>query len=444
MGIDSIPVLLLGIAMGTVAGFLPGIGIFASLMILYPFLTGLTAENLLVFYVALASTTQYIGNISSTVFAVPGEASSLPAVKEGYPMFLQGRGHLAISGCAIGSFFGSMVVLGATFLLSGYLPDIYKFYGTYAQAVTLLSVVFLICIFSGSILWAIFTAAVGYALGAVGCNPFDYTCFATFGNDNLTTGLPLISVMCAIYIVPALLKNQEFIPPTATVQMQGYKEQLQEWFKNIDSSIRGTLIGFVAGFTPGIGTATSSNLAYTIEKWLETRKNRYELGNYRSLVSAETANNAGAFTALLPLIVLGVPLVASEAVLYDLMANKGMVLGHSFDLSVFYQVALALVITNFIALFIAWPMANTVVKLHKINLNYFNKMVIVVLTATIYYSGVANFQGLYYLLVFVCLIPVGIALRNINTMPLVFLFLLQDRIDSVMPRTIELIKYAFN
>jgi len=442
--IEVIPFLLLGIAMGTIAGFLPGIGIFASLMILYPFLSELSAVNLLVFYVALASTTQYIGNISSTVFAIPGEASSLPAVKEGHPMFLQGRGHLAISGCAIGSFFGSMVVLGITFLSIDYLSEIYKFYGTYEQAVTLLFVVFLVCIFSGSILLAVLTASLGYALGAVGCNPLDYTCFATFDNPDLTTGLPLISIMCAIYIVPSLLKSQEFIAPATTIKIEGYKEQLQEWFNNIGSSIRGTLIGFVAGFTPGIGTATSSNLAYTVEKWLETRKNRYEIGNYRSLVSAETANNAGAFTSLLPLLVLGIPLVPSEAVLYDLMTSKGIVLGHAFDLSIFYQVAATLVVTNFLALFIAWPMANYVIKIHKINLKYLNLIIISILTATIYYSGIQQFQGLYYLAVFVCLIPLGIALRNVNTLPLVFLFLLQDRIDSVIPRTVELIKYAFN
>jgi hypothetical protein len=89
-------------------------------------------------------------------------------------------------------------------------------------------------------------------------------------------------------------------------------------------------------------------------------------------------------------------------------------------------------------------MANHVIKLHKINLKYLNLTIIAILTATIYYSGVENYQGLYYLAVFVCLIPLGIALRNVNTLPLVFLFLLQDRIDSVMPRTIELIKYAFN
>ena len=129
---------------------------------------------------------------------------------------------------------------------------------------------------------------------------------------------------------------------------------------------------------------------------------------------------------------------------HDLLISKGVVLGHVFDLSLFYLVAVTLVVTNFLALFIAWPMANYVIKLHKINLKYLNLIIIAILTSTIYYSGTQHFQGLYYLVVFICLVPVGIALRNVNTLPLVFLFLLQDRIDSVIPRTVELIKYAFN
>jgi putative tricarboxylic transport membrane protein len=444
MQIEIIFFLLLGVVTGTIAGFLPGIGIFASLMILYPFLNELSAVNLLVYYVALASTTQYMGNISSTVFAVPGEASSLPAVKEGHPMFLRGQGHLAISGCAIGSFFGSMVVLCITFLSIGFLQEIYKFYGTYAQAVTLTAVVVLVCVFSGSLLLSTLTAVLGYTLGAVGCNPNSHVCFATFNNADLTTGLPLISVMCAIYVVPALLKGQEFSTNSTTINLTGYKNQFNCWFSAIGSSLRGTVIGFIAGFTPGVGTATSSNLAYTIEKWLEEKKGRYQIGNYRSLVSAETANNAGAFTSLLPLFVLGIPLVPSEAVLYDLMVSKGVALGQTFDLSIFYIVAVTLIITNFVALVIAWPLSNYVTKIHKLNVKYLNLIVIVILTATIFYSGLQNFQEWYYLTVFICLLPVGYFLRNINTLPLIFLFLLQDRIDSVLPRTAELINYAFN
>ena len=444
MTIDFFIALLSGIGIGAIAGFMPGIGIFASLTILYPLLTVVDTLNLLVFYVALASTTQYIGSITSIVFAIPGESSSLPAVKEGHPMFMQGRGNFAISGCAIGSFVGGMISLGITFAFASYLPEIYNFYGSYAQSITLLLIVLLVCLFSGPVWIAIATAALGYILSKIGCNPGLGSCFMTFDNSDLTTGLPFISVAAALYILPALIKTSELGPAPASIRLTNYKDQIKLWISNSGSSIRGTIIGIFAGFTPGVSTATSSNLAYTIEKWIQTRKGTYSIGNYPSLISAETANNAGAFTTLLPLLVLGVPLAASEALIYELVIRNGVVLGQSFDLSMFYLVAVASVFTNFIALALAWPLSNIVMQLKRVDLRYFNLFIVVILTMTIAYSGSQSYQLVYYLTVFLLLVPLGILLKNINTLPLIFLFLLQDRIDLVFPRTMELMKYAFN
>ena len=59
--------LLLGVLAGTVAGIVPGIGVFASLLMLYPWLTGLDIIDCFVFYLALTSTTQYIGSVSATI-----------------------------------------------------------------------------------------------------------------------------------------------------------------------------------------------------------------------------------------------------------------------------------------------------------------------------------------------------------------------------------------
>ena len=54
---ENIIFIIPGMLVGVFAGFMPGIGIFASMMLLLPFLHDLTALQLLTFYVALASTT---------------------------------------------------------------------------------------------------------------------------------------------------------------------------------------------------------------------------------------------------------------------------------------------------------------------------------------------------------------------------------------------------
>ena len=214
---------------------------------------------------------------------------------------------------------------------------------------------------------------------------------------------------------------------------------IKEFFKNISSSIRGTVIGFCAGFTPGVSTAVSANLAYAIEKWWNRKT--YKLGDYRSLVSAETANNAGAFSCLLPLMVFGIPLVPSEALLYELASVKGLILGQEFDATWFFtNLTPVLFITNFVAVFLAWPLAKYVCYLHKIPSVVFRAIVFLLLITSIYFSGISSFSEWYYLTVFVCLMPVGYALRNYDTLPLVFVFVIQSRLDVIAISLGDLLK----
>ena len=119
--------LLLGVLAGTVAGIVPGIGVFASLLILYPWLTSLNIIDTFVFYLALTSTTQYIGSVSATILGVPGEASSLPAIYEGHTLFKKGRGATAISGAAMGSLVGGFIVLGLITLVAPFLYYVHYF-----------------------------------------------------------------------------------------------------------------------------------------------------------------------------------------------------------------------------------------------------------------------------------------------------------------------------
>ena len=111
-------ILLLGVALGVLAGLIPGVGVFTTLLLFLPLVYDLSVPDLFVFYIALVSTTQYIGSVSATILAIPGESSSLPAVYEGHAMFRDGRGALAISGAAMGSLLGAFVVLGLVYLVS--------------------------------------------------------------------------------------------------------------------------------------------------------------------------------------------------------------------------------------------------------------------------------------------------------------------------------------
>ena len=110
--------LLGGVLAGTIAGLLPGIGNTLIMILAFPFFLGIDNPlNIIIFYVACLSLSQYTGSITSTVFSVPGEISSLPAVKEGHKLFRKGLGSLSLSGCALGSFFGSLIAVAFVLLI---------------------------------------------------------------------------------------------------------------------------------------------------------------------------------------------------------------------------------------------------------------------------------------------------------------------------------------
>jgi putative tricarboxylic transport membrane protein len=445
--IELLPILLLGVALGVFVGFLPGIGIFTTVMLLYPWLKELSGVELIAFYLALASTTQYIGSITATVFALPGESSSLPAVLEGHAMFRHGLGMQAISGAALGSFVGSTLVLVFTALLFSFVGQITVLYNSYVQSLILIIVLVIITTNSNNFVVSCMLAISGYLLASVGCDATTKACFATFDNTDLVSGLPIISVVSALYVVPSILRHQNIKFQVNVNQFNDVVsplEHLRHYITNIGSSIRGTILGFVGGFVPGVGTTVASTVAYAYEKQRETAKGNYKEGNYRCLISAETANNAGAFSCLLPLLILGIPIVPSEALIYEIAVSNGFSYGGAqFTADFFLTIAYSLVFVNLLALIISWPLARQICRLQNINFRWLIVFILGVLVAVVIYSGQETWQSLYYFVVFMILLPIGIMLRNYNTLPLIFCFLIQSRIESVIPRTYQLITHAF-
>ena len=114
--VDLINPTIIGILTGLVSGMIPGIGNFASLLILFPYIIHLEPLQILILYVALTTISQYIGSIPAITFGIPGESSSVPAVIESRNLKSPQEIYQAIVGSAIGSTFGGFIVLILTWL----------------------------------------------------------------------------------------------------------------------------------------------------------------------------------------------------------------------------------------------------------------------------------------------------------------------------------------
>ena len=419
---------MVGISAGFISGFIPGIGNFATLLVIFPYLYSLDPIQVLVLYVALTTISQYIGSIPAITYGVPGESSSIPAVIESKNLKDSRQSYQAIVQSAIGSTFGGLIVLIITWLFVDHLMLLMNFFDTKMQLMlyVFMLVVMTVIVRSNSFLVNVGMIVFGLSLGMIGYNKWLQTSILTFDQPQLYAGIPFVIVMIALLGIPEIIKNfdvkQEYKPLT--------KEKIKIKFK-LFSSVWYSLIGFIGGLAPGMTTTMSSQLAYLISKMKS--KNPVD-----RITASETANNAGAFSQLIPLMLLGIPLIGSEALVLNIMEAKGFNLGIVSFPETFQTVAISLFVINFIGLILAWPLAKHISKLFMINLKVVYAVIFVSLISVVAWVGYSNYQLGFYMIVFMALMPIAILLRKFDTMPLVFAFLVHDRIFELVFRSFYL------
>ena len=109
---------LIGVVVGMLIGVLPGLGPAATMAILLPVVY--SAHDPVAAIIMLAGIyygAQYGGTITSVLLRIPGEASSVVTVFDGFALAKQGKAGTALGIAAIGSFIGATVsIIGLTLL----------------------------------------------------------------------------------------------------------------------------------------------------------------------------------------------------------------------------------------------------------------------------------------------------------------------------------------
>ena len=425
-----IEALTIGILLGIVSGLIPGVGNFVLMLLIFPFLGRFDVYELLVLYASMAAISQYIGSIPATLYGIPGESSSYPTVIESANLKTTASVGNAISGSAFGSFFGSVLVLGLCYWLADYANLISYFYSTKLLVLLLIIVSIAACATAGN-RWQVNIAMLllGFGLGAIGYNAHYSTPILTFGNPYLYAGLPLEIVLICLFAIPQIMQNYSL---GNTKKDTVLYNTTQVYIVNPLQTFFYTTVGFFGGLVPGLTTVFSSIAAYNISTW-------FTRDPVKRIVASETANNAGAFSMLLPLLLFGVPLIGSEALLLALIEQRGFVISNIDFAELISTLSINLVIVNLVGLMLAWPLSNQVKHFYRLNLKTVFGTVLVLLFTVVIYSGYINYSTVYYLTVFAILTPIGYALRNVNTLPLVFAFIIHDKLFDGIMRVTQLL-----
>jgi putative tricarboxylic transport membrane protein len=79
--------------------------------------------------------------------------------------------------------------------------------------------------------------------------------------------------------------------------------------------VRSSIIGFIVGVLPGTGASVASAVAYGTEKRINGANGTFGNGDIRGLAAPESANNASAGGAMVPMLTLGIPGSGTTAIL---------------------------------------------------------------------------------------------------------------------------------
>ncbi len=316
----------LGCIWGTIVGILPGIGPAAGTALLIPLTFHLPTTGGIIMLAAIFYGSQYGGTITTVLLNVPGEASAAITMLDGHAMAKNGRAGVALSIAALGSFFGGTV---ATVGLVLFAPPLATMALKLGPPEFFSLIVMGLCIGMGlaskSLLKSFMTAVFGMLISLIGIDLVQGKPRFTFGQPELLEGIEFISVVIGLFGISDILITLE----TEVKQMvESHWRGLIPSRKDIKDStgpvLRGTLLGFFLGILPGMGVAVSSFLSYAIEKRHSPYPEKFGTGVIEGIAGPETANNAHANSAMIPMFTLGIPSAPVMAVLMTAFLIKGL------------------------------------------------------------------------------------------------------------------------
>ena len=361
----------LGSVLGTLIGVLPGVGPVAGCAMLIPLTFHMTPTGAIIMLTALFYGTQYGGTITSVLLNVPGEAASAITCIEGYEMAKQGRGGAALAIAAVGSFIGGTFATIALVLAAGPLTRVALEFGPVEFfALIMLGLSLLMGLAGKSMIKALMMGIFGLLLAMVGMDPVRGMPRFTFGRMELMDGIGFVPVIMGLFGLAEVLVNAEKqFTQVFVAKMSSLIPTRKDIRDSVGPILRGSVIGTLLGLVPGMTGSASSFLSYIAERKVSKHPERFGTGLIEGVAGPETANNAHANGALIPLFTLGIPASPTVAVIMGAFMMHGLIPGPFLfkeHPDVVWGVIASFYVGNVILLILNLPLVGIWVKILKI------------------------------------------------------------------------------
>jgi len=359
-----------GVLIGTVVGVLPGVGPTAGIALLLPVTYQAPPSATIILLAGIYYGAMYGGSTTSILLNIPGEAASVITCLDGYVMARKGRAGPALGISAFGSFIGGTIgIIGLMVIGPPLARWALKFGPPEYFSLMLLGLALLSYLGSKSMGKALIMAALGLFISTIGMDYISGKPRFTYHIMSLMDGVDIVPVVMGLFGVAEVLFNIEetMKKEVFETKIKNLFPTLQDWKDSLGPILRGSFLGFFIGILPGAGATIPTFISYTVEKKIS--KKQFGTGVIEGVAGPETANNAGATGAFVPLLTLGIPGNPVTAILIGALMIHGvqpgpMLMRQAPD--IFWGVITSMYIGNGMLLVLNLPLIALWVKILKL------------------------------------------------------------------------------
>ncbi|MSO71921.1 MAG: tripartite tricarboxylate transporter permease [Alphaproteobacteria bacterium] len=372
LSLSNLALCFTGCLIGTLVGVLPGIGPIATIAMLLPLTFKLDPTGALIMLAGIYYGAQYGGSTTAILANIPGEATSVVTTLDGHQMARNGRAGIALGIAALGSFFAGTVATMVIAALGVPLTQVALLFGPAEYAALMaLGLTFSVVLARGSILKSLAMVFVGLLLSTIGADLETGQARLTLGLESLSDGVKFVVLAMGLFGFAEILRNLAQ-PESRDMINAPIGKLLPSWSElrqSFPAILRGTGLGAALGILPGNGAVLAPFASYALEKKVAADPTRFGKGAIEGVAGPESANNAGAQTAFIPLLTLGIPPNAVMALMVGAMTIHGIIPGPQVMTKrpdLFWGMIASMWIGNLMLLIINLPLIGLWVRLLKV------------------------------------------------------------------------------
>jgi putative tricarboxylic transport membrane protein len=432
----------LGVLWGTIVGVLPGIGPLGGLAVLLPMTFRLEPTPAIIMLAGIFYGAMYGGSTTSILLNIPGESASIVTCIDGYQMARKGRAGPALVVSALGSFVGGTFSIIALMLFAPALARVMVKIGPGEEfSLMLLALIVMSFVSQAPMLKTLTMILLGLLIATVGMDPFTGYPRFTFGYTGFVEGLGFVPMAIGLFGISEILMNfgdivsVKVIKPTFSSLFPRWKD-----LKDSAGAIgRGSVIGLLFGFVPGISHVVSTFVSYSVEKKVSKHPEEFGTGRIEGVAGPETANNATTGTAMVPLLVLGIPAIPATALLlsglliHNVNPGPQLIQNHP---DVFWGLIASMYIGNIMLVILNLPMVPIFVNFLRMPYVFLVPTILVICTIGVY--GVSSNTGDIMMMGIFGIIGYMLRKFGFDMAPLLLAVVLGDKIEMSFRRALTI------